>query len=74
MGGSTHGQGIKTEGSLRDRQKVADRVERSQELAHHKCRNPAPIPDATALRMPMFSRMSSGETDTMRGSGLSHSH
>lgn len=32
-----------------DRQKVMGRVERSQELAHHKCRNPAPIPDSSEM-------------------------
>lgn len=60
-----------------DRQKVMGRVERSQEVAHYKCRNPARIPDSTEMSLKdarVHARLPPGETGTIRGHRVSHSH
>ena len=60
-----------------DGQKVMGRVERSQELAHYKCRNPDRIPDGTEMAPKdarVHARLPPGKTGTIRGHRVSHSH
>lgn len=76
--GPPKAEGLENKEATRtDRQKVMGRVERSQELAQHKCRNPAPIPDSTEMALKdahVHARLPLGETGTIRGRGVSHSH
>lgn len=55
---------------------MVGRVERSQELAHYKLRNPTPLPGDTeiAQRITVRAQLPPSETGTMKGRRMSQPH